>query len=102
VTATPRTAARTVAPLDVDVALARFRAAVEAGRDDGQIRPDVAVDLLNVARPLGRADAREADDQLAELRRKLSDRARERSVDADQAAILRARLDDLGQALGSS
>jgi serine/threonine protein kinase len=102
VTATPRTAASTVAPLDVDVALARFRAAVEAGRDEGQIRPDVAVDLLNVARPLGRADAREADDQLTELRRKLRDRARERSVEADRAAILRARLDDLGQALGSS
>ncbi len=42
----------------------------------------------------------EADDQLAELRRKLSDRADEGSVDADRAEVLRSRLADLGQRPG--
>jgi len=100
-TATPRTALRTAEPLDVDVALARVRSAVEAGRAEGQIRPDVAVDLLNLLRPLGRADPGEADDQVAELRRKLRDRVDEGSVDGARAEILLSRLADLHAALSS-
>ena len=115
--ATPRTAVSTTAPpsdagaapleadappLDAEVAQARFRTAVEDGRAEGQIRPDVAVDLLNLLRPLDRGDGRQADEQVAELRRKLDDRIGEGSVDTALAKILRARLADLHQALRSS
>jgi len=100
VTATPRTL-RTAEPLDVDVALARVRSAVEAGQAEGQIRPDVAVDLLNLLRPLDRADPGEADHQVAELRRKLRDRVGEGSVDGARAEILLSRLADLHAALSS-
>jgi serine/threonine-protein kinase len=99
--ATPRAAATTSAPLTVHVALARVRAALEAGREQGQIRPDVAVDLANLLRPLDGADADTAGDQVAELRRKLDDRVQEGSVDAARADLLRRRLADLEQALGS-
>ncbi|WP_344934626.1 serine/threonine-protein kinase [Actinoplanes nipponensis] len=102
VPATPRAAATTAAPLDVDVALARVRSAIEAGRAARQIRPDVAVDLLNLLRPLSRANGRAAEEQAAELRRKVDDRVTEGSVDAARAAVLRSRLDDLDEALGSS
>ena len=112
-TATPTTAAAaarrpatTVPPRDValddDVALARVRVAVEDGRAEGQIRPDVAVDLLNLLRPVGRADARQAADLMAEVRRKLRDRVDEGSVDATRGEVLNDRLDDLSRALGSS
>ncbi|MEU8228388.1 serine/threonine-protein kinase [Actinoplanes sp. NPDC048967] len=101
--ATPRAAVTTAAPpLDADVAQARFRTAVEDARADGQIRPDIAVDLLNLLRPLDRGDGRRADDQVAELRRKLNDRIAEGSVDGASAKILRARLADLDEALRSS
>jgi serine/threonine protein kinase len=100
---TPRTAVSTPAPpLDADVAQARFRTAVENGRAEGQIRPDVAVDLLNLLRPLDREDGRQGDDQVDELRRKLDDRIAEGSVDTVRARILRARLADLDEALRSS
>jgi hypothetical protein len=99
--ATPRTAVTTTAPLTVDVALARVRSALAAGREQGQIRPDVAVDLANLLRPLDGADADAAGDQVAEVRRKLDDRVQEGSVDAARADILRRRLADLEQALGS-
>ncbi|MFI7546746.1 serine/threonine-protein kinase [Actinoplanes sp. NPDC049599] len=98
---TPRSAATPAAPLDVDVALARVRSAIEAGRAQGQIRPDVAVDLLNLLGTLGRADGRQAEEQVSELRRKLRDRVSEGSVDAGRAEVLRDRLADLDQAVGS-
>jgi serine/threonine-protein kinase len=99
---TPRTAVSTTPPpLDVDVALARVRSAVEAGEELGQIREDVAVDLLNLLGPLDRADSGEAADQVAEVRRKLRERVGEGSLDADRAEVLRDRLDDLDQAVGS-
>jgi hypothetical protein len=100
--ATPRsTTVSPAAPLDVDVALARVRAAVEAGRAAGQIRPDVAVDLLNLLAALSRADAREAGDRVTELRRKLQDRVQEGSVTDARAEVLRDRLADLDEAVGS-
>jgi serine/threonine-protein kinase len=100
-TPSPRTAVSTTPPLDVDVALARVRSAVEAGRTRGQIRPDVAVDLLNLLGTLEPGDTREAADRVAELRRKLQDRVGEGSVDTARAEILRDRLTDLDQAMGS-
>jgi hypothetical protein len=100
-TAAPRTVVSTAPPLDVDIALARVRSAVEAGRAQGQIRPDVAVDMLNLLGPLGEADTREAEHRVTELRRKLRDRVDEGSVDAARAEVLRDRLADLDQAVGS-
>ena len=88
-------------PLDVDTALARFRTAVEDGRDRGQIRDDVATDLLNLLRPVGRASAGDADDRVADLRRKLRDRVDEGSVQERSATVLRDRLGELDQAVGS-
>ncbi|MGW4945073.1 serine/threonine-protein kinase [Actinoplanes sp. NPDC004185] len=100
---TPRATVTTAAaPLDAGVAQARFRTAVEDARADGQIRPDIAVDLLNLLRPLDRGDGRRAGDQVGELRRKLNDRIAEGSVDAAAAKVLRARLADLDEALRSS
>jgi serine/threonine-protein kinase len=108
--ATPRVAVTTAPapkpepepkPLDVDVAITRVRSAVEAGRTQGQIRPDVAVDLLNLLGPLDRSDPRRAQDQVAEIRRKLGERVGEGSLDADRAEVLRDRLDDLDQAVSS-
>jgi serine/threonine-protein kinase len=96
-----RTAVTTAPPLDMDVAVARVRGAIEAGRAKGQIRPDVAVDLLNLLGPLDRARTREAENQVTELRRKLRDRAGEGSVDAGRAEILQNRLADLDQAVAS-
>jgi serine/threonine-protein kinase len=100
-TPTPRTAVSRTPPLDVDVALARVRSSIEAGRERGEIRADVAVDLLNLLGPLDGADTGRVEDQVAELRRKLQDRVGEGSVDAARAEILRDRLADLDQAVGS-
>jgi hypothetical protein len=97
----PRKAATTAPPLTVDVALARTRSAIEDGRDQRKIRPDVAVDLLNLLRTLGGADASDADRQVTELRRKLDDRVQENSVDATTARVVRSRLADLERALSS-
>jgi serine/threonine-protein kinase len=97
----PRKAATPAPPLTVDVALARTRAAIEDGRDQRKIRPDVAVDLLNLLRTLGGADASDADRQVTELRRKLDDRVQENSVDATTARVVRSRLTDLERALSS-
>ena len=99
---TPRSAPSTAAPLDIDVALDRVRSAIEAGRAAKQIRPDVAVDLLNLVQTLDGAGAGQADDRAAELRRKLNDRVTEGSVNEARATILRARMADLDEALASS
>jgi hypothetical protein len=100
-TSKPRAAVTTTPPLTVAVAISRIRSAIEAGREQGQIRPDVAVDLSNLLRTLEGAQARETDDRMAELRRKLDDRVQEGSVDAGRAGILRSRFSDLERALSS-
>ncbi|MCU7726987.1 protein kinase [Actinoplanes sp. KI2] len=84
--------------LSFDDALSRLRTAVEDGASGGQIRRDVATDLLNLIRPLQNADGKDVDAQLAALRRKIADRAGEGSLSAAGAAILRARLTDLDRA----
>jgi len=88
-------------PLDVDVALDRVRSAIETGQEREQIRPDVAVDLLNLLGTLSQANSGNAEQQVTELRRKLRERVSEGSVDAARAEIVRNRLADLDQAVAS-
>ena len=74
---------------------------MEAGQASGDIRPDVAADLINLIRPLGRADPEDVDNRVEDLRRKIRDRVDEGSLAEDRAAILQARLADLGGAAGT-
>ena len=97
---TPPGATR-AAPLHVDVAIDRVRSAVETGRASGQIRPDVAVDFLNLIQPLRGTDTEEVADRVDELQRKLRERVNEGSVDDARADVLRSRLSDLGAAAGA-
>jgi serine/threonine-protein kinase len=89
------------APLEFDDAVSRMRSAVESGQAAGQIRPDVATDLLNLLGPLGGADAQDIDRLVDELRRKIDERIDEGSVAAAQAAVLQSRLSDLDMAAGT-
>ncbi|GID98590.1 hypothetical protein Adi01nite_80020 [Amorphoplanes digitatis] len=93
-----RTAATTAAPLRVDDAIDRVRSAVVAGRELGEIRPDVAQDLINLLGPLGRAKAADVLQHAKELQRKVLERVEEGSVDGDRADLLRSRLADLERA----
>jgi eukaryotic-like serine/threonine-protein kinase len=86
------------AVLDFDVAVGRVENAVQAGQAGGQIRPDVATDLLNLIRPLSGADPADMDRRLDELRRKINQRVSEGGLAAARAAVLRSRLADLGRA----
>ena len=88
----------TPAVLDFDVAVGRVETAVQAGQAGGQIRPDVATDLLNLIRPLTGADPVDVDRRVDELRRKIDQRVSEGGLDAARAAVLRSRLADLGRA----
>ncbi|WP_250002748.1 serine/threonine protein kinase [Actinoplanes sp. M2I2] len=85
--------------LGFDDAVTRFRSAVR----DGDFRPDIATDLLNLLRPLadGNGDADTRGDQVAALRRKIDDRAGEGSVTPAQATLLRSRLADVNRAAGT-
>ncbi|XVV09590.1 protein kinase domain-containing protein [Actinoplanes sp. CA-131856] len=83
--------------LSFDDAVSRFRAAVERGAAGGDIRSDVATDLLNLLQPLTRSGDN-AGDQVDALRRKINDRAGEGSVSSSQAALLRSRLADVDRA----
>jgi serine/threonine-protein kinase len=83
-----------------DDAVTRLRAAVQAGADKGQIRPDVATDLLNFVTPLADANAENIDAQLQALRNKIADRAGEGALSPGQATIIRARVTDLERAAG--
>jgi hypothetical protein len=76
----------------------RVRSAVEAGQAVGQIRPDVATDLLNLLGPLGGAEPAEVGRLVDELRRKIDDRVDEGAVARSRAAVLRSRLSDLDRA----
>lgn len=75
-----------------------MRAAVEDGRANGQIRPDVATDLLNLIRNLTNAAPGDVRGRVDELRRKIRERVNEGSVAADRADVLESRLADLGPA----
>ncbi|MET8154455.1 serine/threonine-protein kinase [Actinoplanes sp. NPDC049668] len=93
-----RTTAAPVAPLRVNDAIDRVRAAVVAGRELGEIRPDVAQDLINLLGPLGRAKAADVLQRAKELQRKVLERVEEGSVDDARADVLRSRLADLERA----
>jgi serine/threonine-protein kinase len=99
-TSAPTSAPASSAPavLDFDVAVSRVETAVQAGQAGGQIRPDVATDLLNLIRPLSGADPGDVDRRVDELRRKIHQRVSEGSLAADRAAVLQSRLADLGRA----
>ncbi|WP_146164141.1 serine/threonine-protein kinase [Pseudosporangium ferrugineum] len=98
--ATAATTRPAPARLDFDDAVTRFRSAVEDGRATGEIRSDVATDLLNVARTLDGPDAAGVEARLTDLATKVEARAGEGSVERERAAVLRSRLDDLDRAAG--
>ena len=98
--ASPTPTAKPTPTLDFDDAVSRFRSAVEDGAAGGDIRSDVATDLLNLLQPLAGADGKDVDDQIGQLRRKLNDRIGEGSVTSDRAVVLRSRLADLNRAAG--
>ncbi|MEV4347580.1 protein kinase [Actinoplanes sp. NPDC049596] len=83
--------------ISFDDAVSRFRSAVERGAAGGDIRSDVATDLLNLLQPLTRSGG-DTGNQVDQLRRKINDRAGEGSVSSAQAAVLRSRLADLDKA----
>jgi serine/threonine-protein kinase len=85
--------------LDFDVAVSRVETAIKAGREGGQIRPDVATDLLNLIRPLNGADPADVDRRVDDLRRKIHERVDEGSLAEPRAVVLQSRLADLGRAV---
>ena len=99
----PPPATRTPSPtpkLSFDDAVSRLRNAVEDGAAGGEIRGDVATDLLNLIRPLQTADGKGVDAQVATLRHKITQRTVEGNLSEARAAILKARLTDLDRAAG--
>ncbi|MBU2668447.1 protein kinase [Actinoplanes bogorensis] len=82
--------------LDFDDAVSRFRSTVEGG----DIREDVATDLLNFVRNVESAEDSNVDGRIDALRRKINDRAREGALSSAQASLLRSRLADLESAAG--
>jgi hypothetical protein len=82
-------------------AVTRMRTAVEDGAAGGEIRTDVATDLLNLLKPLTGADGQDVDGQLDQLRRKIRERLGEGSVTPARADILQSRLADLDRAAGT-
>jgi hypothetical protein len=82
-------------------AVSRMRSAVEDGAADGEIRDDVALDLLNLIRPLALTDGRDVATQVALLRLKITQRLGEGGLQPARAEVLRARLTDLDQAAGT-
>ncbi|GAA0579366.1 hypothetical protein GCM10010172_75360 [Paractinoplanes ferrugineus] len=96
----PTTTSRPAPKLTFDDAVNRLRTSVEDGASTGQIRGDVATDLLNLVHNVERARGAELDVRIAELRTKIADRAGEgaTSITSARASILRARLADVDRA----
>jgi serine/threonine protein kinase len=94
---TPASPSRTASLTFAD-AKSRMRAAVEGGVESGQIRQDVAQDLLNLLRPLSNAQASDVDGQVAALRRKIQIRVGEGGLTPARATVLQSRLADLYRA----
>ena len=92
----PRTARLTFAD-----AVTRMRTAILDGSSAGEIRSDVATDLLNLLQNLSNADARDVPTQIDQLRTKIQQRVAEGGVAASRATILQSRLDDLDSAAGT-
>jgi serine/threonine-protein kinase len=98
--ATPSTAASTAtsaAPLSSDAAVALLINQVDAGRQNGQIRSDVAVDLQNVLHDLRHnllaGVPADLAAQLTGLRRKIADRVREGAISDGYASKLLSTVD---------
>jgi eukaryotic-like serine/threonine-protein kinase len=73
-------------------------AAVQAGRAAGEIRDDVAVDLINLLRHLDDAPPKDVSRRVAELQRKIRDRIAEGGLTKTYADELQSRLDRITQA----
>jgi serine/threonine-protein kinase len=82
-------------------AVSNMQSAVEDGAADGEIRDDVALDLLNLIRPLALTEGRDVATQVALLRLKITQRLGEGGLQPARAELLRARLTDLDQAAGT-
>jgi serine/threonine-protein kinase len=82
-------------------AVSRMRAAVESGVAAGQIRRDVAQDLLNLLGPLSNAQGADITGQVQALRDKIRTRAGEGAMSQARAAVLQSRLEDLDRAAGT-
>jgi hypothetical protein len=100
--ATPTSAiASPTAPLTFAEAVSRMRSAVKGGAASGQIRKDVAQDLLNLLGTLSSAQGSDVDGQIAALRRKVQIRVGEGGVTPARATVLQSRLADLDRAAGT-
>jgi eukaryotic-like serine/threonine-protein kinase len=82
-------------------AVSRMRAAVKGGEASGQIRGDVADDLLNLLKPLSNAQGSDLTGQVQALREKIRTRVGEGGVSEARAAVLQSRLEDLDRAAGT-
>jgi hypothetical protein len=82
-------------------AVSRMRDAVEGGEASGQIRQDVAQDLLNLLGPLSNAQGSDVTGQVRALRQKIQTRVGEGGVTQARAAVLQSRLEDLDRAAGT-
>jgi hypothetical protein len=82
-------------------AVIRMRAAVQGGAADGQIRQDVAQDLLNLLGPLANAQGSDVTGQVDAIRRKIQTRVGEGGVTPARATVLQSRLADLDRAAGT-
>ncbi|MEU4557867.1 serine/threonine-protein kinase [Actinoplanes sp. NPDC023936] len=81
--------------LTVEAAVSRVRDAVQEGEQAGEIRPDVALDFLNLIGQLDGVSEVDVDDRADLLSRKVRQRLREGGLTSDQAAVLQERLTDL-------
>ncbi len=93
--------ASSTATLTFADAVNRMRAAVKGGVADGQIRKDVAQDLLNLLGPLSTAQGSDVPGQIDALRRKIQTRVGEGGVTPARATVLQSRLADLDRAAGT-
>ena len=105
-TPTPSTKAAPSSPppsarLTFSDAVSRLRTAIQDGSAAGEIRKDVATDLLNLLQNLSNANAGNVTAQIVQLRSKIQERASEGTVAAARATILQARLDDVDGAAGT-
>ncbi|GIJ56547.1 hypothetical protein Vau01_040630 [Virgisporangium aurantiacum] len=83
--------------VSLDEAVADVIDAVHAGRATGDIRDDVAVDLINLLRQLSSAPAKDVSRRVAELQQKIRDRIEEGSLARAAATDLQNRLDRIAR-----
>lgn len=90
--ATTRTPQRAIS---VDTAVSRVKKAVQAGEQAGEIRPDVALDFLNLLGQLDGVNDASVDDQVDLLSLKVRQRLSEGGLTETRAAVLQERLTEL-------